>query len=325
MTDRIRPNRITGLAPLFDPQEGTTVIEPHGEGKGYWVGAPSIIYDDDDHTFYLYYRIRKPRPVRGGEVRIASSKDGVRFTDIWTCKKEELNTTSIERSALMKSPDGRWFLYISYVDPKDGRWRTDVVESDRPDGFQVSQHQKVLTADDIDGEGVKDPVVFNFGGLYYMILSYAPKPFEKLDHDVMHGTQDIYNTGITKSSTGLAISTDGINYEWQGDIFSPSESGWDSYARRIGSLLYIPPVFTAFYDGSASVEENYEERTGLAVSFDLRTFHSITPEGPRLVSPHGEGSLRYLDALQMENEVWYYYEYTRPDGSHELRMNRVPL
>lgn len=78
-----------------------------------------------------------------------------------------------------------------------------------------------------------------------------------------------------------------------------------------------------YYDGSASVEGNYEERTGIVQSFDLQHFQRLTFEGPALVSPHGSGSLRYIDAVLLGEEVWFYYEYCRPDGSHELRMNRV--
>jgi hypothetical protein len=32
-----------------------------------------------------------------------------------------------------------------------------------------------------------------------------------------------------------------------------------------------------------------------------------------------------VDALVMGDEIWYYYEYTREDGSHELRVSKVRL
>jgi hypothetical protein len=41
------------------------------------------------------------------------------------------------------------------------------------------------------------------------------------------------------------------------------------------------------------------------------------------VSPHATGSLRYLDALDLRERL-LYYEYARPDGSHELRLSRLP-
>lgn len=135
---------------------------------------------------------------------------------------------------------------------------------------------------------------------------------------------DIFNTGLTKSSTALATSVDGLHFTWHEEVFPPSLEGWDAYAARIGSLLWTPPVFTAFYDGSAGVTENYEERTGLAFTFDLRHYERVTPAGPILTSPHASGSLRYVDAIVVDGVIYYYYEYARADGAHELRLNRVP-
>lgn len=314
-----------GMIPLFDPAQGTTILTPEGQGRGYWKGACSAIYDSETGKFYLYYRIRSPRPVRGGECRIAESEDGIHFTDIWSAKKEDFNSSSIERSALVKCLDGKYRLYISYVDPADNRWRTDVMEADNPAGFKPQQRQKVFTAADINGEGVKDPFVIIVGRCYYMLLSYATKPVvndsERLA--TMHDTADVYNTGVCKSSTGLAVSHDGVHFEWLGDVFAPPANGWDSYASRIGAVVYTPPVFTAFYDGSSDVSENYEEKTGLAISFDLMNYRRLTPEGPALVSPYGSGSLRYIDAVPFEDEIFYYYEMARADGSHEIRLNRV--
>src|SRR5690625_909406 len=97
------------VPPLFHPEQGETILEPTGTSTGFWVGAPTIMFDDKDDTFYLYYRVRQPRghgeDERGFEVRIASSKDGVNFQDEWTLHKKELHSSSIERSALVKVSD----------------------------------------------------------------------------------------------------------------------------------------------------------------------------------------------------------------------------
>ncbi|HIL70800.1 MAG TPA: hypothetical protein EYG38_13240 [Verrucomicrobia bacterium] len=71
------------------------------------------------------------------------------------------------------------------------------------------------------------------------------------------------------------------------------------------------------------MSENYEERTGLAVSSDLRKWFRLSPEKPYLESLHQTKSLRYLDPVDLETETRFYYEYSRPDGSHELRMNSI--
>jgi len=228
---------------------------------------------------------------------------------------------------LVKTFEGRWRLFVSFVDSADQKWRIDLMEADAPDGFRPASRVRVLTADDVEAEGVKDPYVVALGRCYYMLISYAPTPVKASpqQREEMHATGDVYNTGITKSHSALALSQDGVHFAWQGDVFTPPEQGWDAYATRLGAVLCIPPVFSVFYDGSAGVEENYEERTGLALSFDMAHFHRITDQGPILVSPHASGSLRYLDVVKLDRTLYYYYEYARPDGSHELRMNKVDL
>ena len=312
-----------GTVPLFNPAEGKVVREAPGAGPGYWAGACSALQADG--KFYLYYRLRKPRDLgRGYECRIADSLDGLSFTDIWSAKKEEFGTSSVERASLFKTLEGSYRLYISYVDPADNRWRIDVMEADSPSGLKPTARKKVLTGPEVGVEGVKDPVVLLMGRMHYMIVSYAsPTPAGKsAGHEEMHGTGDAYNTGLVKSYTGLATSGDGLSFEWQGNILDVGR-GWDAYESRITCLIYSPPVFNAFYDGIARVEENYEERTGLAMSLDLRTFEKITLDGPALVSPHASGSLRYIDAVQLGNRIYYYYEMARPDGAHDLMVNMV--
>jgi len=93
----------------------------------------------------------------------------------------------------------------------------------------------------------------------------------------------------------------------------------------LSTVVYIPPVFNVFYDGSEGVNENCEEKTGLAISFDLKHYERVTEAAPILTSPHASGSLRYMDAITIKDKIYYYYEYARPDGSHELRLNIMEL
>lgn len=311
---------------LFDPNEGQTIIEPLAEGEGYWAGAPNVLYDGDSERFYLYYRIRQPRPVRGGKCRIAQSSDGVHFDTIWEATKEAFGSSSIERFCLTKRGADDWLLYPSYVDPQDNRWRIDVIAADSPAGFDVDARRKVFAAKDVGVQGVKDPWVMRVNGLYYMLISYAVtlSDLSEEDRQRMHATGDIYNTGLTLSSSALATSGDGIAYTWQGDVLSPNSGEWDAYAARLGCLVPTDQGWLGYYDGSAAVTGNYEERTGLVQTWDLRTFYRLSTAEPWLVSPHGTGSLRYIDTVLFEDEIYFYYEMARPDGSHELRLNRVP-
>ncbi len=315
-------NRVFGAPPLFDPERGTTVIEPLGSGNGWWAGAPSALWTGDH--YYLSYRVRRPQPERGGETRIAASGDGERFETIWVGKKEQFDTPSIERCALVRADDGRWRLYISYVDGATDKWRIDLMEADSPDAFDPARRVPILTAEQIGAEGVKDPWVCQVGGVWHMLASFATTPPDLAgDHHVLHGTRDIYNTGHTKSCTGLATSADGVRWRWQGALLEPRDGGWDAYAARMNTVVYRAPFWFGFYDGSKSVAENYEERCGLVCSLDLRRWERLSITGPAIGPNGGPGSVRYVEAVQGADWVRYYYEWTRPDGSHELRTSRV--
>ncbi len=314
-----------GSLPLFDPVQGQTVIAPPGEGSGFWAGAPSVLYDGESQRFYLYYRVRRPRPERGGACRIAESEDGLTFRTIWEARKESFDSASVERFALTKRPGGGWLLYPSYVDPATNRWRIDVIEAASPAAFDPAARRPVFLPQDLGLQGIKDPWVMVVNGLYVMLTSSAIT-LSDAPHDerALHGTGDIYNTGLTLSTTGLATSGDGLEYTYEGQILTTQPGAWDAYAARLGCLLPTGAGWLGFYDGSADVGGNYEERTGLVHSWDLRAFHRISRQGPALVSPEGSGSLRYLDVVQFADELWFYYEYCRADGSHELRLSRVP-
>jgi len=337
----------------FDPREGVTVVEPPGSGPGYWAGAASVLYDcptcaeappprastsaaggatvpgcpppDGGGTFSLYYRLRRPREEgRGYVCRVAQSKDGVEFATVWEARREEFASPSVERAALVATPAGRFRLYLSLVDGTDGRWKVEVMEARSPAEFRPGERQRVLDPVALGLAGVKDPYVMVLGGLYWALLSYAPLP-QGREEAALHATGDVYATGRTTSHTGLATSADGFRFDWQGDVFSPVPGRWDAYAARIGTVVPAGAGFLAFYDGGASVEENYEEKCGLAVTLDLRHFHRVSVAGPFATSPHASRSLRYLDAVVVGKEVCAYYEYARPDGSHELRMSRLRL
>lgn len=82
-------------------------------------------------------------------------------------------------------------------------------------------------------------------------------------------------------------------------------------------------VFIGLYDGGASVAKNYEERCGVALSTDLQTWTRLSTDGPAAGPNGGPGSVRYAEAVETDDWVRFYYEYTRPDGAHELRMVQV--
>jgi len=307
-------------------QHAHVIREPVAGGQGYWAGAPGVFYARHEKAFYLTYRIRRPRgvaPDRGGEARIARSTDLEHFEDVWSVTKDAYHSASIERSAIHLGGDGVWRYFTSFVNPADGRWCVSMLKHSDVSRLVPPSAQRLFTGAPLGLEGVKDPWIFGEAGVYYMLLSVATATPRTRDES--HATLDIFNTGECVSATGLARSPDLDTWEWLGVVFAPSASGWDAYCRRINSIVRHSGQYVGMYDGSASHLENYEEKTGLAVSNDLQSWETLTARGPVLTSPHASGSLRYLDAVAVDDAVWAFYECARSDGAHDLRVARMQL
>ncbi|TDE11238.1 hypothetical protein E1269_10055 [Jiangella asiatica] len=310
----------------FDVEDAVTVLAPEHPRSGFWVGCPSVVHEPEHGRFLMTYRQRRPRgeaAERGWRCAIASSSDGVEFTDIWSVEKDELGTSSMERFALVRH-GGRYLLYVSYVDPADNRWRIDVAQARTPDAFDLTTRVPALTAAATGTEGVKDPVPVVDGSSVRLFVSYAAAAdFSDEDRRLAHERADIYVTDMTTFPTGLAVSEDGLQFSWTPDVF-PVGAGWDRYQARLTTVVDIGNGYVGLYDGSRDASENYEERTGLAVSADLASWTSITPDQPWRTSPHSSGSVRYGDIVEVDGTWFVYFEYARPDGAHELRLARVP-
>ena len=301
--------------------EGHIIRKPPGSGKGYWAGAPGVYFDKTDSLFYLSYRLRRPRgiiPDRGAETRIAISRDGITFDDIWSLKKDSIQTPSIERCLPYRNPhDGQWQLFLSYVDPTDRRWCISVLKARSIEQFDPKMIRRLFSASELGLEGIKDPWIFEYDGMFYMLVSVAIPTSETSEQS--HATYDIFNTGQCLSATGLATSSDLEDWQWKGVVFKPSDTSWDYYCRRINSVIFQEGEFWGFYDGGKSYRENYEEKTGIASSPDMKNWQCLSCDAPVLVSPHSSNCLRYLDAHIIDNRAYLYYELARPDGAHELR------
>ncbi|MCD0448947.1 hypothetical protein LO762_07055 [Actinocorallia sp. API 0066] len=314
--------------PVFDPEAGVTVLAPERDEPGYWVGCASVLQDEG--RYLMTYRRRRPRgeagTERGWRCAIAASHDGVSFDDVWTLDKTALGTPSMERFSLHRRTDGRYQLYLSYVDPSDNRWRIDVVEADAPEAFDVTERRPVFTAEGTGTEGVKDPrVVRTSDGRLVMLVSAAQGTFAEGGAGEAHATADIYNTGLSLSVSALAESEDdGTTWQWKGVVFEPGE-GWDRWAARLNTLVETDSGFFAYYDGESHHSRNYEEKTGLAFSSDLVHWSRLSADAPAVTTPHGSGSVRYVDAVpDGPATLRLYYEVSRADGAHELRTLTLP-
>lgn len=308
------------MPPKFDPEEGKTVFEPEGRGYGYWVGGHNIVFDPVEGKFYLYYRVRYPLGKgRGGKCRIAESKDGVLFTNVWEAAKEQLNAESIEVGSLIKDPStSKWRLYISYQ-THNGPWRVDLIEADHPKNFDAWHHRTVMQPEDYGLKFIKDPKVYIISGIYMVFVCVPARGrWEEDELGLRHP--------VGGDATGIMTSPDGIYFRKFRYVFEPGQGAsgeWGHFRARINSIVYLPPVYVGFFDGGTTTYDNYEEWCGVAFSHDLQHWTRVNTNEPWVCSPYG--CIRYMDALVVENEIWYYYEYTRQDGSHELRVSKVSL
>ena len=304
--------------PAFDLENSVMVREPEVKKQGYWVGAPSIF--EKSGVLYLTYRVRRPiGDGRGIINRIARSTNGIDFEDVFEINKKMLgDTPSIERSCVVHTGSS-FRLYFSYVNPENKMWQIDYVEAETVEKFDLASRKKVLDGNMIGSSGVKDPWILKAGDYYMMYVSYAPLP-PKYEPG-LHATGDAFATGLTTSHSGLAISRDGIHFKWNGEVIGLGDE-WDSSTTRISSIARINGGFVAFYDGASKIEENYEERCGIAFGADLKTFNRLSVSEPYIEGPKGE-SIRYVDTVMFGGSFLFYFEKTRDDGSHELRVAKV--
>jgi hypothetical protein len=276
-------------------------VEPEDPRPGSWAGGPSAQLVDG--TWWLAYRLRRPvGEGRGVANVVASSADGVRFTPVVAIDKDRFGAESLERPALVHTPDGRWRLYISCATPGTRHWRVDLLEADSVEGLGAAEPRTVLPGD--DSAGVKDPVVRLDGSTWHLWASVHP-----LDDP----------RATDRMSTEHATSPDGLNWTWRGTALAGTPGSWDARGVRFATVVLDGTRSWALYDGRATAAENWEERTGLAVHDGNGAFTPVG-DGPLLQSPHPPFGLRYADVVAVPGGgARWFYEATRPDGAHELR------
>src|SRR3954452_17426188 len=147
------------------------VVGPPDSRPGSWAGAPSAI--EHDGKIYLAYRLRSPvGEGRGFRNVVAVSEDGVAFRELCHVDRERFGADSLERPALVRTPDGRWRLYVSCATPDSKHWRVDVLEADDPALLGAADPVTVLPGDET--VGVKDPVVVFHAGRWHLWASVHP-------------------------------------------------------------------------------------------------------------------------------------------------------
>ncbi len=284
--------------------ESAVVIEAPEPGAGAWAGGPSAVLSESG--FHLAYRLRRPvGQGRGFANVLARSDDGLRFETVGVLDKDTFGAESLERPAIVRTPEGRWRAYVSAATPGSYHWRVDVLESATYEGLATAQPRTVLPGSDL--LAVKDPVVLHAGGRWHLWASVHP-----LEDDA----------STDRMTTEHATSDDGIAWTWHGTALGPRPGAWDARGVRITAVVLDGARAVAYYDGRATAQENWEERTGLAHgSGPLGRFTQVG-SGPALASPHAPHGLRYVSVLDLpDGSRRFYYEATRADGAHELRTH----
>jgi len=278
-------------------QPAVAVMAP-GSGEGWWAGSSSAAIDDTG-TFVIAYRVRTGAAGRGSTV-VARSPDGVNLTTVAHLDQARFDAASMERPAIVRTDEGRWRLYVcSASKPPSKHWWIDLLEADDPADFATAEARTVFPGD--EQVGVKDPLVQRTpdGGWQAWICCHP------LDEP---GEED-------RMTTAYATSADGVSWDWQGTVLSPRPGAWDRRGARVTAVL---PDGRAAYDGRASKEENWFERTGLA---------RLTGRRPGELEQLGDDAVRdvrYLDVLPLPGggyRIWY--EARLPDLSHELRTELI--
>ncbi|WP_314177709.1 hypothetical protein [Streptomyces winkii] len=265
------PDRTAGDAfPLPGAGGPVTVAVPApGTGAQRWAGAPSAHWDTDG-SLLLAYRVRAEEDYNV----IARSPDGRTFTTLAVLTRDRLGAAMVERPALVRTDGGTWRLYVSCATPGSKHWWVGVTEAPTPGGLANAPVRPVFEGD--ARTAVKDPVVRRRGAGWEAWLCCHP-----LDEP---GAED-------RMFTAYATSPDGLRWRWRGTVLTGRPGAWDARGARLTSVL---PDGRAAYDGRASAEENWFERTGLARPSEPGQGPGLAPVGDAPVC-----DVRYLDVLAL--------------------------
>jgi len=282
----------------------TTVVAAPGVGEGYWAGGPSAFLADG--VVWLAYRLRRPVDRgRGYANVVARSADGVTFETVTTVTSAQFECASLERPALVQTPDGHWRLYVSCSTFGSKHWWVESLEADSPENLAKGRRTVVLPGD--ADEAWKDVVVkVGAEGTWQMWACRHPLDRGEDQADRM--------------TTWYATSADGLDWRMQAEALRPAPDTWDARGARVSDVIELDGRWWALYDGRRSAEENWRERSGLAVGDQPYDLTAI--DGP---VPHEVGrAARYASVLSEEGGWRLYFEATAADGSHDLRTVYVP-
>jgi hypothetical protein len=299
-------------------REFEVILEPPVNEAEWWAGAPSVCRDADG-VFWLACRMRtaeSPRGLRGYELQILRSGDGVRFERVKTIHRDDVPIPGFERPALLIDPATGHFKLYACGPWQGGPWGIIKFDDVRnPADFDPATARLVIGPAekeydrDIRPVEYKDPVIVHAAGRYHAYVTGYLRQNERIYH---------------------FVSDDGEAWEPVGDRRRAVMDlvGWHDFFIRPASVLPLGVGYLFVYEGSSASWHDpvYNIATGLAFTFDLEHLTDLTPEAPLAVSSTPSprfATFRYSDWLWVDGEIWVYAEVARPNESHEIRLFRL--
>lgn len=298
--------------------EYDVILQPDTIAPEWWAGAPSVVRDSEG-IFWLACRMRSPeleRGLRGYEIRILRSEDGIHFQKVYSIKRDDVPIPGFERPALQIDPHTGKFKLYGCGPWQGGPWAIiKFDDADSPEKFvgstarPVIQTQALMYERDVPPAEFKDPVIVYGAGAWHCYVIGVVRRTERTFH---------------------FISENGELWRPAGNPYEPilHLQDWHNFYVRPSSVLPVGIGWLFVYEGSnvSWFDPVYNITTGLAFTFDLNRIIDITPESPLLKSNTPNDffhTFRYSCWLWVEEEIWIYAEVAAPDETHEIRLFRL--
>ncbi len=295
------------------------VLEPDKDAPEYWAGAPSVVRDDKG-TFWMACRMRSPehpRGLRGYEIRILKSDDGIHFEKYHSILRQEVPIPGFERPALLIDPDTKEFKLYICGPWQDGPWcivkfddTKDLKKIDYTTARVVIAAPERSYPRDVSMKEYKDPVIIYAQGKYHCYVIGYVRSNERIFH---------------------FESVDGEIWGPVGDVNQPvmDLGSWHNFFIRPSGILPLGIGYLFVYEGSSTqwYDPVYNIGIGLGFTFDLHQIIDLTIESPVAISttPGNFYTFRYSHWMWVDSEIWVYAEVSRPNDSHEVRLFRIKM
>jgi hypothetical protein len=300
-------------------QEYKVILQPEKNEPEWWAGAPSVARGEDG-TFWLAARMRtaqSPRGLRGYEIRILKSSDGIHFNHVHSIKREDVPIPGFERPSLIVDPKTKKFKLYGCGPWQNGPWSIFKFEdADSPDLIDPTSAIPVIQPipkrydRDIVALEYKDPFIIYSENAYHCYVTGYIRRNERLFH---------------------FKSMDGENWDPVGEINQPvlDLSGWHNFFIRPSSVLPLGIGYLFIYEGSSTnwYDPVYNVTTGFGFTFDLHNITELTTESPIALSttPGKFHTFRYSHWMWVDGEIWVYAEVARENDSNEIRLFRIAV